>query len=232
MKQAFSVAIVCVSLCAAVACRKDEPKRSTPVHEHMQAHFDAIVGIRDALIDGNLESAKQKARWIVENDADPGIASWRESVAEIRRWSADLVHASGIQPAAAAGAELARACGRCHAGNGVSPDLGVVEPPLAASGTVPHMRRHHWAAERMWEGLVGPSEARWNAGTAELAVTPLTPDVILAKQSAAPAITDLANEVHALGKQARGIPATAWDTRSAMYARFLSTCAACHQAMR
>jgi len=198
----------------------------------MQAHFDAIVAIRDRLIAGDLDSARMHARWILENESEPGIASWQAYVAEIQEWASGVVNASGIEPAAAAGAELARACGHCHAGNAVPPDLGAAEPPPAgASGRVPHMQRHQWAAERMWEGLIGPSEARWNAGVAELAEAPLASDEILAHESAGPRITELAAQVHALGEQARGIPATAWDTRSALYGRFLSTCAACHQAI-
>jgi hypothetical protein len=199
----------------------------------MQAHFDAIVAIRDALIAGDLDGAKTKARWIVENEAEPGIASWGEYVAEIHERAGGIVEASAIEAAAASSAELARTCGRCHAAHAVPPELGTSEPaPGPASGTVAHMLRHQWAAERMWEGLIGPSEVRWSAGAAELAEAPLAPEEILADQSAASRITDLGDQVHALGEQARGIPATAWGTRSAMYGRFLSTCAACHQAVR
>jgi len=229
MMRIRSVAIACFSLCAAAGCPMDA---SAGTHEHMQAHFDAIVAVRDALIAGSLDEARAKARWIVENEAEPGIASWGQYVAEIRERAAEVVNASGIEAAAAASAELARACGHCHAGHAVPPELGAAEPPPAASGRVPHMLRHQWAAERMWEGLIGPSEARWKTGAAELAEAPLGSTEILAEQSAAPRITELADQVHSLGEQARQIPATAWGTRSAMYGRFLSTCAACHQAVR
>lgn len=237
MSKALSAIIVCVLLCAPAGCRKKErppPTREAaePAHQHMQAHFDAIVRIRDALIAGDIKSAKTAAQWIIDNDQDPGIEAWRESVAEIRQWSRDMVRASKIETAAAAGAELARACGRCHAANGVSPDLGAAKLPPKAPGLVPDMQRHNWAAERMWEGLIGPSESRWNAGIAELAKAPLTSDTIVATKSADPSIAELAQQVNALGEEARGIPATAWDTRGAIYARYLSTCAACHQALR
>jgi mono/diheme cytochrome c family protein len=83
----------------------------------------------------------------------------------------------------------------------------------------------------MWEGLIGPSEDRWTAGAAELAEAPLTSEEILAAQTAPPWMSELAAHVHALGEQARGTPAMAWDTRSAVYGQFLSTCARCHQAV-
>jgi hypothetical protein len=49
-----------------------------PVHEQMQAHFDAIVAIRDAVIDGNLDGARTKAHWIIENKTEPAVPSWHE----------------------------------------------------------------------------------------------------------------------------------------------------------
>lgn len=140
------VAMVCFSLCGAAACQRDEPSPPGGTQAHMQAHFDAIVAIRDALIDGDLDRARAQGRWIVENEAEPGIASWREYVAEIRERAANIVDASGIEPAAAGSAELAKACGRCHAGHAVPPDLGAPEPPPpTVPGSVPHMRRHRYA---------------------------------------------------------------------------------------
>jgi hypothetical protein len=194
----------------------------------MQAHFDAIVAIRDALIAGNLDNAKAEAKRITGDRVEPLITSWREYVGEIRQWAATVETATGLEEAAAAAAELARACGHCHSGHSVPLDLGTSEPADATPGTIPQMRRHQWAAERMWEGLVGPSEARWNRGASQLVRSALTPAQALDSQTAA-RVARLAARVQALGEEAHELPATAWDTRSATYGRFLSTCAACHQ---
>jgi len=35
------------------------------------------------------------------------------------------------------------------------------------------MRRHQWAAARLWEGLIGPSNEMWSQGTGFLATTEL-----------------------------------------------------------
>jgi hypothetical protein len=202
------------------------------MHADMQAHLDAIVAIRDALIAGDLATAQAKARWIVEDQTVPGIATWQERAAEVRSRAAGVVDATSIEAAAGPAAELARACGRCHADHSVLPPRAAAEPPPLGSDRVPHMLRHHWAAERMWEGLVGPSEERWNAGVAELAETPLHREELDLGPTAASHITDLAAQVHQLAAEASGIPATAWDARAALYARFLATCADCHQTMR
>jgi hypothetical protein len=92
------------------------------------------------------------------------------------------------------------------------------------------MLRHQWAAEQMWDGLIGPSEARWNDGIAELAEAPLVQDEILANATPTPAIAELAADVHALGDEGR--KATTWEQRAAIYGRLLGTCAACHAAIR
>ena len=92
-----------------------------------------------------------------------------------------------------------------------------------------HMLRHQWAAEQMWDGLIGPSEARWNDGVTELAEAPLGQDEIFANATATPAIGKLATDVHALA--AEGRKATTWDDRAAVYGRLLASCAACHAAI-
>lgn len=244
------VAILSVALCGAAGCRREEPgaapgekppvsgpasaPASAPPRSGGQAHFDAIVAIRDAVVAGDLDEAKAKARWILDDETLPNIPAWRESAADIKQWAAAVANAPGIEPAAAGGAELAKTCGKCHSVLRVSPDiLGTARPaPPLEGGTVEKMRRHQWAAERMWEGLVGPSEERWTAGVAELVATPLLPDEIEADPGAAGRVGDLAATVHALGEQARGLPAQTWDTRAAMYGRYMATCAACHLEVR
>jgi hypothetical protein len=223
-----------------LACRARQPaseaesvaatETDRAIHQDMQEHFDAIVAIRDALIEGDLAAAQAKARWIVAAETVPGIATWQEFAAEIRSWADDVVEATAIEAATGPAAELARTCGRCHSVHAVPSHLAAADPPPIGAGRVPHMLRHRWAAERMWEGLIGPSEERWSAGIAELAETPLLDEPEGA--TPAPRIAELAARVHQLGAEASGIPATAWDTRSALYARFLATCADCHQTMR
>jgi hypothetical protein len=236
-------AVVGMSLCLIACGRAREPdleaesakawETAGAIHQDMKAHFDAIVTIRDALIAGDLPAAQAKARWIVEDETVPGIATWQELAMEIRSQAAGVVDATSVEAATGPAAELARTCGRCHSVHSVRPpSLSAREPPPIGSARVPHMLRHQWAAERMWEGLVGPSEERWNAGIAELAETPLHREELELGPTAASHITDLATRVHQLGAEASGIPATAWDTRSALYARFLATCADCHRTMR
>jgi hypothetical protein len=205
------------------------PRSSRPSRELMKDHFTAVGLVRDALIVGNLELAKWNASFLAKREPDPAIASWSLYVDHLREQAAKVAEAPTLIAAAAASTELALECGRCHAANSVTPAFASVDRRIPASGTRPHMLRHEWAAEQMWDGLIGPSEARWNAGTSELAEAPLGQDEIFANATATPAIARIATDVHALG--AEGRKATTWTERAAIYGRLLASCAACHSAI-
>ena len=88
------------------------------------------------------------------------------------------------------------------------------------------MVRHLWAADRMWEGLVGPSEAAWTAGAEAMAETqPAMAGALRASVSGQGAGVFL-EELGLLAqeaKDARGI-----DARADVYGRLLGTCDRCH----
>src|SRR5262245_53079650 len=73
-------------------------------------------------------------------------------------------------------ANTAAVCGQCHAaaGSGPSfPEADDADAELGLSDTLgDRMERHAWAANRMWEGLIAPSDSAWRAGSAELASVP------------------------------------------------------------
>jgi cytochrome c553 len=202
---------------------------SWPTREVMKDHFTAVVLVREALIAGNVELAKLIVTWLADPGADPGVPTWSPYIDRMRETATALVAATTIDEAGQATAELALACGGCHSAHDVSPPLAALEPPPAASGTRAHMLRHQGAAARMWNGLIGPSEASWQGGVADLAEAPLGEDEIFENASAAPWITELADEVHDLG--ARGGKAATWDQRAEIYGRLLATCATCHAAI-
>ena len=250
-------ALVLALVLLAVGCRKSEPtststqtstkpteqeppasqtaptttqlRSARPSRELMKDHFTAVVLVRDALIVGNLELAKWNASFLATRERDPAVASWSVYVDHLREQAAKVNDAPSLAAAAAASTELALECGRCHAANGVTPVFPTVDRRVAASGPRPHMLRHQWAAEQMWDALIGPSEQRWYAGVTELAEAPLGQDEIFANASAIPAIAKLATDVHALGDEGR--KATTWSERANVYGRLIATCASCHSAI-
>ncbi len=228
-KQPTAPATAVPSPANAAETTETPPHSSPPSRERMKDHFTAVVVIRDALIVGNLELAKWNASFLAKREPDPAVASWSMYVEHLRDHAAKVADAPTLAAATAASTELALECGRCHAANAVTPVFPTVDRRVAASGTRPHMQRHQWAAEQMWDGLIGPSEARWNDGVAELAETPLGQDEIFTNASATPAIAKLATDVHSLG--AEGRKTTTWNERAAIYGRLLTSCAACHSAI-
>lgn len=197
--------------------------------ERMREHFKAGVLVRDALISGDLALAQWNATWLAEREPEPDIVSWSPSINELRVRARAIAEAPDLAAAATATAELAVECGRCHQVNGASPRLVEDDPRIPASGRRPHMLEHQWAAQRLWDGLIGASAATWNRGAAGLATAPLGQDEILDNATATPRIAALAADVHALG--AEGRRAQTWSERATVYGRLLATCATCHAAL-
>lgn len=82
------------------------------------------------------------------------------------------------------------------------------------------MARHAWAADRLWEAVVGSDGVRWTAGLAVLAEAPLPSD------GSRPAEDLQAYARHQL--DLRG--ATPIEDRASAYGEMLVLCARCHAA--
>ena len=84
------------------------------------------------------------------------------------------------------------------------------------------MARHAWAAERLWEAILGADEARWRGGLAVLAAAPL-PSTVLSTGGK-------------FGQDLQAYARTQLDTRGSAsieapgnaYGEILVLCAGCH----
>jgi len=54
-------------------------------------------------------------------------------------------------------------CGACHKAAG-GPRANVEAAPASGGSVEARLRRHVWATERLWEGIVVPSDASWKLG--------------------------------------------------------------------
>jgi hypothetical protein len=81
------------------------------------------------------------------------------------------------------------------------------------------MTRHRWAADRLWEAIVGDSDDAWREGLDVLAATPLDFGVDRAP---------FARELQRIANNARRSKAPAASTRAATYGELLVTCAGGH----
>ena len=88
------------------------------------------------------------------------------------------------------------------------------------------MARHQWAADRLWEGLIAPSDQSWLNAAEVLLEVPLA----LAGTQGTEQTRALTERVHSLGHQARS--AARSSDRVRIYGEILGTCADCHQRLR
>lgn len=193
----------------------------------MNAHFDQALTMRTAVVAGELDGAKTAASALVEQF---GGTEGEKSVATVAR---SVAEAGDLGAAAKGTAEVAAACGRCHAASEI--ELRFPEAPdpgAAAEGTPMHMQRHDWASEQLWRGLVGNYETAWARGGAGLAESALHKGELdeAAKASVDESVVELASTVHGLGARAR--EATELKQRVQIFGELLDTCADCHAKTR
>jgi cytochrome c553 len=215
-----------------------EPRASLSARGDMRDHYSAALAAHAAVIRGDLPTARRAATWVVENPVPPSVASWEPAL--IRQWeqhaqpmreqAQHIVMAAGIDGAAMAAARLGTTCGACHEAMRAVPAFPEVPRPADASGAPLRMRLHAWAAERMWDGLIGPADGSWRQGVESLEVAPLAEDEILSGATAIPEIVERARKVraHAASASISAPP----SIRAAVYGEFLGNCAGCHDRLK
>ena len=201
------------------------PKEARETHRPLVLEH-AVQGatVRDAVVRGDLEGAKQAARALV------AVCTKTERPAPHTRVAAMLLAAERVEvakdlsEAARASARLAERCGACHAAFGGPRSFAATAPPDALD-VASRMRRHQWGAARLWEGLVATSDEAWTSGAAVLEDAPLALET---SQTVSNTTTHLAIQVHALGSKASHT--TTPEARAEVYGALVETCADCHRA--
>ncbi|MEO0592970.1 MAG: hypothetical protein AAFZ38_05265 [Myxococcota bacterium] len=190
--------------------------------ERLQMH-QSLVGmdaIKDAIIEGDLELATSHARPIIDDVFENAPEGWRPYLDEFQGAGAEIADATSLNDAAYQLARMGMACGGCHRAVGVTISLPQGKPELEPNP----MRRHQWAVDKMWDGLVVPSDDAWVEGATAVASAPLIPE-----QFSDGAIARWEDTVHRLGGEAasqRG------ETRASSFGELLTTCSECHRSVR
>ncbi len=247
-----TIALALVLMAAAAACGKGShepttepapaiaPRASSPaaavgppaaeVAAHMKAHFLQVRALKDAVIAGDYAATRAPSTWLAEHGAPSDVPdSWIEHVTDLKVIAAGARDARDLAGVAEAVGALAHSCGNCHVALKAVPELAVPPAPLYGESPDEVMRRHAWAADRMWEGLFGPSERSWQAGASLLAQPGLFPPELKTIGAGAPELVRLEARVREIGSDAVG--ETDSLARGALYGRLLATCASCHQAV-
>lgn len=198
-------------------------ERDMVLRMHMHESFDLVRAIERLLIRGKLEDAARLATAISEVPDAPAHGPWAAQSVLVRDRAAAVARATTVDQACQAEAKLAAACGGCHIESKVAPEFRQYPPAPADNGTIPgRMLRHRWAADRLWEGIIGGADEPWQAGLDVLAAAPLDwGDGNKERET-------LARDLQRLASTARKQKTESLDTRATAYGEMLSTCAACH----
>lgn len=217
-----------VAVDAAVPVDAEAPDAQT-LKEHMFEHFSAVSDLQRAIARGHLDEAKRLATWLAEHD-EHLLDGWQPYVDELRTAAREVAAATDLPTAGSVAARLGRACSRCHEARTAIVSF-VWEPAPEADATLPtQMKRHQWAAARLWDGLVGPSDVLWREGAEVLATTQLDAVKAAGGDAGRGDIAALGRRIRELATQATKL--TDHDKRAALYGQLLSTCAGCHALVR
>ena len=200
---------LCLALLAAMPqlapAQGADPDNLSEVATHMHEHLDKISEIKTQIIMGNLDRVVEPATWLAEHESVSGLPKNFEPYVELmRNYARQVLDAPNLSAAAVAVSRMARTCGNCHLVNEIGIEFGYDQAPADWSDTITHMQRHQCAADRLWEGLIAPSDAAWRRGTDMLVDVPLGPTDVLDGTTSvanATAIDEITRRVHLLGGQ-------------------------------
>jgi cytochrome c553 len=183
----------------------------------MHARFVGARGTQLAIALGDLDRARTEAQRIAAQDEPDLLPPWRSYLEDVRAAAAQVVASQDTITAAKTTANLGRTCARCH--EAAHADVVLPAQPATIAPGSP-MATHQWAAARMWEGLIGPSDSHWSVGARVLAET----------AAATSGDSHDAARMKALAEHARGL--RDHDAWVAVYGDLLATCAHCHAVIR
>lgn len=197
----------------------------------MSSHFGAAYDVQSAVIRGDLKAVREPAAWLSEHDT-PNVPVGSEMyLTELQRAAQQAQDATTLDEAALAVGAIGRACGACHSEFLTGPEA--IQPAAAVSGDElsSHMARHAWATDRLWDGLVIPSNGEWVRGARALAEAPFEASAVAGDKSTdagyVKEIELLENRSHELGSKAAGLSDVA--DRVSLYGELLTTCGYCHR---
>jgi hypothetical protein len=201
--------------------------REATIRAQMQGHERLGDAMRDAVARGDLVEAKGEAKLLTElRIGGPTGGLWKQRLDAMRAAAVQVAGANDLMDASRDVGAVARTCGDCHTLFG-RPGVVAGETSAQASGVRAYMQRHQWAAQRLWDGLVVPSDDAWRSGALAVTEDPLAPDQLTPGKSPVPKVGELIQSVHDLGHKALTVDRV--DARAALYGEMLATCAACHQ---
>jgi cytochrome c553 len=228
--------IVLAVAVACVACERtaDMPPAAPASHAasppislsaRMHAQLAAIREIHLALLHGDLEAARDRARALSRISAagEPGV--WQEPVRFVREQALRLASASDARHARHLSTELATVCADCHLVHARSVRFDPPPRPADDGSLRGAMARHQWAADSMWIGLVAPSTDLWLEGLDAIAALPVSSRAFAGYENPAE-LEQQRRRLLALTARSRMLPGQ--GDRARRLGQMMEVCADCH----
>lgn len=205
------------------------PRAGPEVEPRMVGHYENVSRLYAEAAAGRLDGVHREAQELLARESGQGLpADVAVLVEELRTYAGLAARAPDVTSAASAVARVAASCGTCHRTmNRRLKYENVTGPPQGDTPVATRMLRHWWAADRLWDGLVYPSDEAWRAGASVLRDAPLFTDELTRDVEQYEAVTKLAWTVHEIGARAGSVQDQ--SARAALYGELLTTCASCHR---
>jgi len=189
---------------------------------HMRMHFSDLRMVEQLLVAGKLDDGRSLAYLLTRPAADAGLARWEEQSRRVTAAARQLTRATNVNDALRQLARVAVECATCHVAARSTPTFASPLPPMDRPTREARMARHAWAAERLWEAILGADDVRWSSGLALLADAPLPAAVL--------------SDGGTFGRELQAYARTQLDTRGSIsleargiaYGEILVLCAGCH----
>jgi hypothetical protein len=194
------------------------PQQTPTTRHYMLTHYADTVGMRRALVAGKLAEYRAAAAAVAKDAWTPRLrGDYQPYVDAVRAAAHAGATVSSPVSAAAELGKIGEACAACHVkfGGPGSP----VAPEQLTQGTDPTMVAHAVATDRLWEGLVLPSDSSWSSGMEVLLDAPKLDSDVADVAAAARHLRDLA-------RQGKGADVA---QRGQIFASVITTCAGCHE---
>jgi cytochrome c553 len=205
-----------------------EPAAGGDVSSYMHENLTRVTTMQDAVLRGDIEAAAEPARWIANRQDTAGLPAGQQAVlADMKKSAAVVAEAKDFKNAATATAMVISYCGTCHAAANVTAAIPEPPKPVAEAAVASHMMEHQWATDLLYQGLVMPSEERWQKGLAAMEGTPLTEKDLPKDAKLTKEIVALEQKVHEMAGKAK--TATDIGTKVAFYGEYIGGCAGCHE---
>ena len=227
---------------ASFSCDREAPRGSvapstatagthipSSIDARMHADLDSIREIHRALIFGDLDAARSRARQLSSISATDEVDEWERPVRFVREQALRLASATSARDARHLSTDLATVCADCHMVRARTMRVQAPPEPAADGSLRGAMARHEWAAETMWIGLIAPSSDIWRKGLAAI-TSPPTRSSVFPPRRRQREVERLRRRLVALAAESRDLPGQ--GDRARRLSEIVDVCAACHAIAR